>query len=84
MTKSDVSGVLVLAAAAIGVAVVAKRLAPKMRPIDWEQRFERMPDNAPRKWMFTNIKAIRDNTDRILEQLARQTPAPPEPREPTT
>ena len=26
-----------------------------------------MPDNAPPKWMFRNITAIRENTDRILD-----------------
>ena len=30
---------------------------------------DRMPDNAPPKWMFQNISAIRENTDRILELL---------------
>ncbi len=84
MTKADTWKALALAAAAIGVAVAAKRVAPKMQQIDWEERFERMPDNAPPKWMFTNIKAIRDNTDRILEQMARQTPGPPEPGAPAT
>ena len=28
-----------------------------------------MPDNAPPKWVFRNIVAIRSNTDRILELL---------------
>ena len=42
---------------------------PMMRHVDWEKRFERMPDNAPPKWMFRNISAIRENTDRILELL---------------
>jgi hypothetical protein len=71
MTTAGKWRVAVLVAAAVGVVVVAKRLAPKMQRIDWEERFERMPDNAPRKWMFTNIKAIRDNTDRILEEMTR-------------
>ena len=35
-----------------------------------------MPDNAPRKWMFCNITAIRENTGRILELLE---PVQPEP-----
>ena len=55
-----------------------------MGNIDWEKRFEAMPDNAPPKWMFRNITAIRENTDRILELLesgraepARQAPPPP-------
>jgi hypothetical protein len=40
-----------------------------MQSIDWEQRIAAMPDTAPPKWMFTNIKAIRENSDRILELL---------------
>ena len=28
-----------------------------------------LPDTAPPKWMLTNITAIRQNTDRILEIL---------------
>ena len=66
--------VLAFAAVATGVVVAAKRFAPKLQDIDWEQRFERMPDNAPPKWMFTNISAIRENTDRILEILSRAHP----------
>ncbi len=40
-----------------------------------------MPDNAPPKWVFRNITAIRENTDRILELLEsgprRAQPVPP-------
>ena len=43
-----------------------------MQGIDWEQRIATMPDTAPPKWMFTNIKAIRDNSDRILELLEQE------------
>jgi len=32
-----------------------------------------MPDNAPPKWMFANIGAIRDNTERIIELLESET-----------
>lgn len=70
MKKADVEKALVFAAVAIGVAALARRVAPKLQDIDWEERFERMPDTAPPKWMFTNIRAIHDNTDRILELLA--------------
>jgi hypothetical protein len=28
-----------------------------------------MPENAPPKWIFRNISAIRENTDRILQLL---------------
>jgi hypothetical protein len=63
---------MLVAAVVAGLVVVARRLAPKMQNLDWEQRFERMPDNAPPKWMFNNIRAIRENTDRILEALERE------------
>ena len=53
----------------VGLDVLASRLRAKMQTIDWEETFERMPDNAPPKWMFRNITAIRENTDRILEIL---------------
>ena len=65
---------LVFIAASIGLVVVAKRFAPRMQDIDWEKRFERMPDSAPPKWMFNNIRAIRENTDRTLELLEREQP----------
>ena len=35
--------------------------------VDWEQRIAAMPDNAPPKWMFNNVTAIRENTERILD-----------------
>jgi hypothetical protein len=71
--------VLVFAAALVGVGVLARRLGPKMRNIDWEKRLEAMPDNAPPKWMFRNITAIRENTDRILELLDSGRPRPAQP-----
>jgi hypothetical protein len=48
-----------------------RRLAPKMGNVDWEQKFARMPDNAPPKRMFRNISEIHDNTDRIIELLEK-------------
>ena len=76
--------VLVAAAVLVGVGVLARRFGPKMGNIDWEKRLEAIPDNAPPKWLFRNITAIRENTDRILELLesgraepARQAPPPP-------
>jgi hypothetical protein len=44
-------------------------LVGKCGRFDWESMFERMPETAPPKWMFRNITAIRENTDRILERL---------------
>lgn len=43
-----------------------------MGNFDWEQRIAAMPDTAPPKWMFANIKAIRENSDRILQLLQEQ------------
>ncbi len=61
--------VLAIAAALAVLGVLARRLGPKMPAIDWEKRLEAMPGNAPPKWMFRNITAIRENTDRILQLL---------------
>jgi hypothetical protein len=59
-----------------GAVLVAKRIAPKMGDIDWEKRFDSMPDSAPPKWMFRNISEIHDNTERILRLLEGQTALP--------
>ena len=61
---------LVVAAVVIGIGVLVRRVG--LPRVDWEQRFERLPDNAPPKWMYRNISAIRDNTDRILAMLERE------------
>ena len=68
--------VLAVAAVLVGLGVLARRLGPKMPAIDWEERLEAMPDNAPPKWMFRNITAIRENTDRILQLLESGQPEP--------
>ena len=59
--------VLAIAAVLAVLGALARRLGPKMRNFDWEKKLEAMPDNAPPKWMFRNITAIRENTDRILQ-----------------
>jgi len=61
--------VLIAIALVAGAALVIKRFAPGFGKIDWEKRFEAMPDDAPPKWMFRNITEIRANTDRVLELL---------------
>ena len=58
---------LITVGAVAGLALIAKRASKHCGGIDVEQMIERMPDNAPPKWMFQNISAIRANTDRILE-----------------
>jgi hypothetical protein len=57
-----------------GVVVGAVLLARRARALSCEEfsvakMLERMPDTAPPKWMFTNITAIRQNTDRILAKM---------------
>ena len=61
--------VLIVVAVLVGLGVLVKRFAPDFGKIDWEKKFEAMPDNAPPKWMFRNITAIRENTERIIELL---------------
>lgn len=56
MKKALVGGALI-----VGLGLLAKRFGARM--------FENLPDDAPPKWMFRNIAAIRENTDRILEIL---------------
>ena len=67
-----------------GVALLARRGAGHCRGIDFEAMIERMPDNAPPKWMFTNISAIRRSTDRILELLEAESARRAETEEPLT
>ncbi len=68
---------LLFAAVLAGLGVLARLFGAKMRSIDWETKFEAMPGNAPPKWMFHNITAIRENTERILQLLesGREPPA---------
>ena len=65
-------------AAVLGVALVARRAARGCGSFDFEKMIERMPENAPPKWMFRNISATRKNTERILEMLERERAAPME------
>jgi len=66
------SKALIVGAVVIGAVVLAKRRALSRDGFDIETFIERMPDNAPPKWAFNNISAIRENTDRILEILDTQ------------
>jgi hypothetical protein len=60
---------LIVGGGVIGGALLARRYAARCGGFDVEQMIERMPDSAPPKWMFRNISAIRENTDRILRLL---------------
>lgn len=62
------------------VAFLARRWTSRHGGLDVGQLIERMPDNAPPKWMFHNIGAIRENTERILRLLeSQQSPAGAKP-----
>ena len=76
--------VVAVAAVLAVLGVLAGRLGPEVRNVDWEKRLEAMPDNARPKWMFRNITAIRENTDKILQLLesGQSEPAPPAPPPP--
>jgi hypothetical protein len=60
---------VLVGAAALGAALVVRRAVHGCGGFDFEKMIERMPENAPPKWMFRNISAIRESTDRILELL---------------
>ena len=60
---------LVIGAFVVGAAVVARPLGRQVGSFGMARCIEAMPDTAPPKWVFSNITAIRENTDRILELL---------------
>ena len=59
---------LIVGGVITGAALLARRWAAS-GGADFGRLVERMPDNAPPKWMFRNISAIRENTERILQLL---------------
>jgi hypothetical protein len=85
LTRRDVGGyerrgeamkkLLIGVGAVAGVVLLARRAKAHCGCFDMETMIERMPENAPPKWMFRNISAIRANTERILELLTAE-PAP--------
>jgi hypothetical protein len=67
---------LVIAGAAlVGLVFLAKRVAPRLGEVDVGRAIDAMPDNAPPKWVFNNVTAIRENTERILAILEGRTAA---------
>ena len=67
--------VLILAGAAIAAGFLAARRSTG-GGVDFGRLIEAMPDNAPPKWMFNNITAIRQNTERIMQLLETERAAP--------
>jgi hypothetical protein len=65
----EVKKVIPVVLIAGGAAVMARKLGPHMESsMDWGQMIERMPDDAPPKWMFNNITALREEHERVLQQ----------------
>ena len=73
---------VILVGAIVGFTLLARRAAHKCGCVDFAKMIERMPEAAPPKWMFRNISAIRENTEKILEKLESES-APEEFRTPT-
>jgi ABC-type taurine transport system ATPase subunit len=67
---------LVIIGAAVTAALfVAKRRAFLSGGPDFARMVERMPENAPPRWIFTNVSAIRENTEWIMQLLEGQHPS---------
>ncbi len=64
----------VIAAVVAGGALLARALGSGAGKMDIGERIAAMPDTSPPKWIFTNVTAIRANTDRILALLEEQRP----------
>lgn len=72
-----------------GAGLIAKTCARRGRDGGCAKRrgeriarmIEQMPDDSPPKWMFNNITAIRENTDRILQLLEPGEPTAPAVKE---
>jgi hypothetical protein len=67
----------VIAAVVAGGALVAKALGSGVGSTDIGERIAAMPDTSPPKWIYTNVTAIRANTERILTLLEEQRPTQP-------
>ena len=60
---------LIVAGGAIAAAAIIAKRWTETGGLDFGRMIEHMPEDAPPRWMFRNISAIRENTDRILELL---------------
>ncbi len=56
---------LMVVGALVAVGLLVRRFLFMRGALTWERMLEQIPDTAPPKWMFSNIRAIRENTDRI-------------------
>ena len=62
----------VIAAVVAGGVLLARALGSGAGKVDIGERIAAMPDTSPPKWIYTNVTAIRANTDRILALLEEQ------------
>jgi hypothetical protein len=65
----DTGTKLLKVAAVIGGGMLAMRLIGPKLGERMDRMFEQAPDNFPPKWMYLNITAIRENTERILDTV---------------
>ena len=69
----------ITAAIVVGIGAIGRRVVAHCMDTGWATRLEALPDSAPPKWLFTNVTAIRENTDHIRATLdAAATEAIPE------
>ena len=78
--------VFFIVAIVAGGALLARALGSGVGKTDIGERIAAIPDTSPPKWIYTNVTAIRANTDRILALLEEQRltaagepQSPPEP-----
>lgn len=69
--------------AAVGGALLLRAIGSEVGKQDIGERIAAMPDTSPPKWVYTNVTAIRANTERILALLEAQQGLTP-PAEPET
>ncbi len=65
----------VIPAIVAGGALLVRALGSGAGTMDIGDRIAAMPDTSPPKWIYTNVTAIRANTERILALLEEQRPA---------
>ena len=66
----------VIAAIVAGGALLARALGSGAGRTDIGERIAAMPDTSPPKCIYTNVTAIRANTERIIALLEEQRPTP--------
>lgn len=54
-----------------GGMLIMRLVGPKLGE-RMDRMFAEAPEDFPPKWMYLNITAIRENTERILEALASE------------